>query len=67
MVEEGGDGDALYVVTSGLLRVWHSPAGRPELLGEIHKGGFFGEYALLESTPRNATVEAVWLPPICSA
>lgn len=59
VVEEGEEGDALFVVTSGLLRVWHSPAGRPEILGEIHKGGFFGEFALLESTRRNATVEAV--------
>jgi len=59
VVTEGDEGDALYVVTSGMLRAWHTPAGRPEPLGEIHKGGFFGEFALLESTSRNATVEAV--------
>jgi len=59
VVREGEPGDALYVVTKGLLRVRRRTPDGEEVLGEIHKGGFFGEFALLEARPRNATVEAV--------
>jgi len=59
VVRQGELGDALYVVTRGLLRVRRRTPEGEEVLGEIHKGGFFGEFALLEARPRNATVEAV--------
>jgi len=59
VVVEGDEGNSLYVVTRGLLRASRGEGHRSRVLGEIHKGGFFGEFALLEVTPRTATVEAV--------
>ncbi|MBS2022569.1 MAG: cyclic nucleotide-binding domain-containing protein [Deltaproteobacteria bacterium] len=60
VVREGETGDALYVVTAGFLRARRRKAnGHDEVLGEIQKGGFFGEFSLLEARPRNATVETM--------
>lgn len=60
VVHEGEPGDAMYVVTRGLLRAQRRlESGRDEVLGDLNKGGFFGEFALLESRPRTATVQAV--------
>lgn len=59
VVREGEAGDALYIITRGLLRVQGRIGSRDAVLGEIHKGGFFGEFALLERQRRNASVEAV--------
>lgn len=59
IVKEGDRGDTLYILTSGLLRVERQTNHGKDTLGEIHKGGFFGEFALLESTERSATIEAL--------
>lgn len=59
VVTQGETGDALYVVTRGLLRARRHDGQREAVIGELNKGGFFGEFALLEDQPRNATVEAV--------
>lgn len=59
IVKEGDHGDTLYILTSGLLRVERLTNHGKDTLGEIHKGGFFGEFALLESSDRSATIEAL--------
>jgi CRP-like cAMP-binding protein len=59
VVREAEPGDALYIVTSGMVRVYRQSGSRTEVLGEIHKGGFFGEFALIEARPRTATVATV--------
>jgi len=60
VVHEGEAGDAMYLVTRGLLRAQRRlESGRDEVLGDLNKGSFFGEFALLESRPRTATVRAV--------
>ena len=59
ILEEGEKGDCLYIVTTGLLRVTRSTDRGKTRLGEIHKGGFFGEFTLFNSVERNATIEAV--------
>lgn len=55
IIEEGEKGVALYVVLSGRVRVERSG----EQLGELGRGDFFGELALIEDEPRSATVKAV--------
>ncbi len=52
---EGEPGDALYLVTSGAVRlVKSSPRGEQEL-AVMGTGDFFGEMALVDQSPRSAT------------
>ena len=53
VVEAGTPGQSMFFISSGALRV-ETPTG-PVLLGS---GDFFGELALLDGQPRNATVVA---------
>lgn len=57
--KQGGPGDAFYLVYSGKLSVcvekgFFSP---DQKVAELNPGDFFGEMALLENTPRTATVK----------
>ncbi|MEQ9642198.1 MAG: cyclic nucleotide-gated ion channel [Alphaproteobacteria bacterium] len=54
IMRQGDDGDGLYVVVSGQVEILLD--GTPARLGP---GEFFGEIALLERTPRVATVIAL--------
>jgi CRP-like cAMP-binding protein len=56
---QGDDGDALYGVVSGLVRIWLTgPDGKELTLSLMEPGDFFGEIALLDGGPRTATVTA---------
>ena len=54
IVSQGQTGNAFYVVLDGFAIVRRN--GRK--VGELHRGDFFGELALLDPAPRNADVEA---------
>ena len=54
VTEQGDDGDAFYFVLEGEATVEHN--GR--VVDRIGPGGFFGELALLDPAPRDATVVA---------
>ena len=57
---QGGTGDAFYIVQSGRLRVIKQAAdGRSETLGYLYPGDHFGEGALLTGRGHRATVRAV--------
>lgn len=49
---EGGEGDFLYLVASGSVRVSRGGGGRPETHAHFLPGDFFGETALLDLEPR---------------
>jgi CRP/FNR family transcriptional regulator len=54
IVEEGATATALYIVVTGRARIVRGG----ETIGEVVRGDFFGELALIEEHPRSATVIA---------
>ncbi len=59
LFSRGDDGDALYAVVSGLVRIWISSGNGKELiLGLMEPGDLFGEIALLDGLPRTASATA---------
>jgi CRP-like cAMP-binding protein len=58
-IEEAQDGDSLYVIVDGHVRVVLERAGKEELLNRLGPGDFFGEMALLDAEPRVASVVAM--------
>lgn len=56
IVEQGGEGDSLFVVCKGRVRVTIDPGARQ--VAETGEGGYFGEMSLLTGEPRTATVTA---------
>lgn len=60
LFQQGEEGDALYGIAEGLIRIWVSGEGGKELtIGLLEPGDVFGEIALLDGLPRSASVEAV--------
>jgi signal transduction histidine kinase len=56
IIEEGASSEEMYVVVSGELLVTKLVAGRVVELARIGAGEVFGEIALLDQAPRNASV-----------
>jgi len=54
IIGEGDRGDALYIITHGVISVYKGD----KLLAELRNGDFFGEMALLGDQVRTATVKA---------
>jgi len=58
--QQGDDGDAMYLVESGLVKISaESMAGQEAILTELRTGETFGELALLDGVPRSATATAL--------
>ncbi len=58
--KEGDYADCMYIVHSGSIDIWwnYDKLGYEILLGTFAKGHVFGEMALLDNSPRSATVVA---------
>jgi len=56
IVKEGEQGQSMFIVLSGAVRVVLGPQG--EEVARIDRGGYFGEMSLLTGEPRSATVLA---------
>jgi len=60
IVRKGEFGDCMFVIQQGEVEVLDErPDGSVVRLASMRDGEFFGEMALLEQQPRNATVRAV--------
>jgi putative peptide zinc metalloprotease protein len=60
IVEQGAPGDRFFVIVDGQVEVLHHDEdGAERLLAVLGIGDFFGEMALLNRTPRTATVRAL--------
>ena len=56
----GDPGGLLYIIAKGKVKIMHSsPNGQEALLAILGSDAFFGELALLDESPRSATVEAI--------
>jgi CRP/FNR family cyclic AMP-dependent transcriptional regulator len=56
---EGEEGDEMYIIQKGKVRVSKDFAGTPHLISVLEKGDFFGEMALVTRIRRSATVTAI--------
>ncbi|GMR07518.1 MAG: hypothetical protein BMS9Abin26_0521 [Gammaproteobacteria bacterium] len=60
ILKEGEQGDAMYIIRSGQVRVYISTMGGRELnLALLYSGDYFGEQAMLTGAPRTASVAAL--------
>jgi serine/threonine-protein kinase len=59
IVREGDLADAAYVIVSGRALVYKTVDGERRVLREVGPGDVFGEMAILNSSPRTASVEAI--------
>ncbi|MCA9922114.1 MAG: Crp/Fnr family transcriptional regulator [Anaerolineales bacterium] len=56
----GDPGGLLYIIIKGKVKITHStPDGQEAMLAIFGAGDFFGELALLDDSPRSATIEAL--------
>jgi CRP-like cAMP-binding protein len=55
LTQQGGDGDAFYVILDGTADV----VVDGEVVNQLKEGDWFGELALLDGHPRSATVTSV--------
>lgn len=56
IIKEGEVGDKLYIIERGVCEVLKKLNGREVTVGQLSKGSFFGEIAVLYDMPRTATV-----------
>lgn len=56
---EGDIGDYLYIITSGAVEAIKNKDGKPHVLGQLRKGEFFGEVALMNQRTRTATIRCI--------
>jgi predicted acylesterase/phospholipase RssA/CRP-like cAMP-binding protein len=59
VIAQGDEGDGLFLVVSGRLRVSVETDGTERVLHDLARGAVVGEIALLTNRPRSATVRAV--------
>jgi CRP-like cAMP-binding protein len=57
--DEGEEGQALYLVMSGHVRISRGTPDDPQLIVELAPGSFFGDLALLDTSPRSAQARAI--------
>ena len=55
LFREGEGGDTMYVLQSGAVRITKTVKGEEKTLAILGAGEFFGEMAILNAKPRNAT------------
>ena len=60
IVRQGDEGNKFYIINRGQAEVLRGEDGQsePKSLAKLSEGDFFGETALMEDNPRNATVVA---------
>ncbi len=57
--EQGAPADRFYVIARGVVEVVVSEGEKETVIAHLEDGDFFGEMALLDDAPRNASIRAV--------
>ncbi len=57
LFRDGDEGDEMYVIQRGKVRIFTEVRGREKQLAILGQGDFFGEMALLNGKPRTASAE----------
>ncbi len=66
IIKEGDWGESFYMLNEGDVEIIHTaPSGVETTVATLHTGDSFGEMALVESEPRNATVRALGNVSVC--
>lgn len=58
LFREGEEGDALYIVLEGQIRISKDTAAGEEALAILDRGDYFGEMAMIDRQPRSADAKA---------
>lgn len=58
VIEEGAEDKDVYVIRRGSMIVERAIGGSPVFLSYLPAGSYFGEMAVVDGSPRNATVKA---------
>ena len=58
VIRQGDEGDLFYLIRSGHVEVVVEEDGKKKTVAELSEGQYFGEAALINNRPRNATVIA---------
>jgi CRP/FNR family cyclic AMP-dependent transcriptional regulator len=57
VISEGDEATSMYILLSGSVKVFHTDAdGRETILNTLGPGEYFGELALVDESPRSASV-----------
>ena len=56
---EGDEGDKMYIIQDGTVRITRTIDGKEHVLAELTKGDFFGEMAIVSRIRRTATATTV--------
>ena len=57
--EENAEGDRMFIIQEGNVRISKTMGGKPHILSVLGKGDFFGEMAIVNRVKRTATATAV--------
>lgn len=59
VIRQGDAGDLFYLIRTGQVEVVVEEGGKKKTVAELGEGQYFGEAALINDKPRNATVVAI--------
>lgn len=59
IIRQGDKGDKFYVIRTGQVEALKTKEGQTNVMAQLGPGDFFGELALLEGTPRAATIRSL--------
>jgi len=59
LFREGEEGDKMFIIHQGKVKVFRTIKGVERILAVLEKGDFFGEMAIFTKRPRSASIEVI--------